>query len=422
MRKRFLFGITLTVLAALGGLWAGTAAANPSGLFVDNQTCSNGRVHALLHWTPDNSGLQFVDLSLNNDNFGSSYSTSGPYPSNQSQEALTQLLPNTRYYARVSTLIGTNFLRSSTLSFLTLSCGGSSGTATPPTNLQGGAFSTSEARFQWTPGGANRYFCFDYARNIQDLFNITGSWRNTGCGTTSNSVVVSGLACGTNYFGRVWTSAGGGLYSSVRGFQTYSCASAISPPVNLAVVFTTKATARLDWDAGKDNRWFCIDTATSQSNLLQFKGDWRNHACWTSTTQVTISGLKCETTYYWRVYAWNFVANAHSSVSTFKTDDCDTDLVVAPIEDVDVEKVGANYHATILVGKPNACHSFGAYESETSGNVIEITVYNTVVDQDACAEVYSTYELVINLGSGFTPGVTYVVIVNDEESDAFKAN
>ena len=423
MRKRFLFAITLAVLSAFGALMAGTATANPSGLFVDNETCSGGRVHALLHWTSDGSGQQFVDLSLRNDNFTSSYSTAGPYPASRTQEALTQLQPNTRYYARVSTLVGSNFLRSSTLSFMTPGCAPTStGNATPPSNLQGAAFSTTQARFQWIPGTNNRYFCLDYARNVQDLLSVSGTWRNSGCGTTGNSVVVNGLACGTTYFARVWTSAGGGLYSPVRSIQTYSCASAITPPTDLAVVFTTKTTARLDWERGKDNRWFCIDTAKSQSDLLGFKGSWRNHACWTSNSQVTISGLTCETNYFWRVYAWNSVTNAHSSVSTFRTDDCDTGLEKAPIEDVDVDKVGSEYHATIVVGKPNACHSFGAYESSSSGNVIELTIFNTVSDDDACAEIYGTYNLVINLGSGFTPGVTYIVEVNDEESDAFTAS
>jgi hypothetical protein len=53
--------------------------------------------------------------------------------------------------------------------------------------------------------------------------------------------------------------------------------------------------------------------------------------------------------------------------------------------------------------------------------VIRITVYNTVAE-GACAEVYSTYDLVINLGSGFFTGVTYTVVVNDDESDSFTAN
>jgi len=414
------------LVVAVGVMSARSATANPTGLFVNSETCVNGRVQALLHWTPDSAGQQFVDLSTRNDNFTSSYATGGPFASSQTQEQLTLLQPNTDYYIRVSTLIGTNFLRSATLKYTTRSCGGSpgggsSGTATPPSNLQAAAFSPTQARFQWIPGAGNNFFCVDFARSLQDLLAITGSWRNSGCGTTTNSHVINGLACGTTYYARIWTPAGGGLYSPVRSVQTYSCASAISPPNSLGVVFTTRTTARLDWEPGLDNRWFCIDTAKSQADLLGYSGTWRNHACWTSVSQATIGGLTCETTYYWRVYTWNFVTNAHSSISTFRTADCDTDLVEAPIVDVDVDKVGSEYHATIVVGKPNSCHSFGAYESEVVGNVIEITLFNTVAD-GPCTEVFSTYTLVINLGSGFFSGVTYIVDVNDDESDAFTAS
>ncbi len=293
--------------------------------------------------------------------------------------------------------------------------------ATPPLHPQAAPISTTEARFQWVPGQENRYFCLDYARSASDLINLTGTWRNSGCGTTSNSHVVSSLACGTKYFARVWTSAAGGLYSSIVTVETLSCARAISAPTGLAVVFATRSTARLDWDAGTDNRWFCIDTAKSRAELLNFGGNWHNHACWSTSTQITIGGLACETTYYWRVFVWNPITRIHSDVSTFRTASCETTLVEAPIEAVDVDKVGGEYVARIVVGRPDTCHSFGSYAAEASGNVIEVTVYNKVAP-NSCAQVSSTYTLTLNLGSGFFSGVTYVVVVNDTEVAYFTAS
>jgi len=432
MRFRIIYGLGLMLLAVFGAVMGGSgvATANPAGLFVSNESCSGGRVYATLNWTPDSAGQQYVDLSARNDNFASSYSTSGPLPSSRTQEPLEQLLPNTTYYMRVSTLIGTEFLRSAMLSYTTRSCGSSGGTgggtssgrATPPLHLQGAAFSATQARFQWLPGAGNRYFCLDYARTLPDLLNRVGSWRNSGCSPNpSNSLIVSNLACGANYFARVWTPAGGGLYSTLVSVQTYSCASVISAPTNLLKIFVTKTKARLDWEAGKDNRWFCIDTARSRSDLLNQGSSWMNHACWTTSTQATISGLRCETVYYWRVYAWNQVSNVHSDVSTFTTDDCDTTQVKAPIEDVDVDRVGNEYFAKIVVGRPDACHSFGSYTADTFGNVIELTVYNKKVS-GSCAQIYTTYTLTINLGSGYATGVRYIVTVNDDESDTFVGN
>ena len=273
----------------------------------------------------------------------------------------------------------------------------------------------------------NRYFCLDYARNLNDLVGRGGTWRNTGCGTTANFIVVSNLACGTTYYARVWTSAGGGLYSGVVSVVTRSAAQRRAartprrPPTGLNVIFTTTSKARLDWTPGKDNRWFCVDTARSRSDLLNLAGTWRNHVCWTTSDQVTITGLRCETLYYWRVYSWNRLTNAHSDIATFTTDDCDTKQVEAPIEDVDVSKVGSDYVAKIVVGRPSACYSFGSYTSSTQGNVIELTIYNRL-EPGSCAAAYTTYTLSINLGSGYFKGVTYIVIVNDDESDVFTAN
>jgi hypothetical protein len=292
--------------------------------------------------------------------------------------------------------------------------------ATPPLHLQGAAISASEARFQWQPGNENRYFCLDYARSLNDLVSRTGTWRNSGCGQTTNSHTLQNLACGSRYYVRVWTSAGGGLYSTHISVETRSCETAISEPTNLAVIFTTRTQARLDWEPGRDNRWFCIDTAKSQNDLLNFSGTWRNHACWTTSSQETIGGLNCETTYYWRVFAWNRITGTHSDVRTFRTDDCDTKHVKAPIEDVEVDRVGGEYHARIIVERPNTCHSFGYFLTETSGNIIEVTVYNQVAS-NGCADVPSSYTLTLNLGSGFFSGVTYIVIVNDAEVDTFTA-
>jgi len=426
MKRRLILGLVVTLLAGMAAFAAGAVRANPSGLFISSQSCAaDGTVDAFLNWTPDSSGQQFVDLTARNDNFSTAYATGGPFNVSLTRANLNRLQPSTTYYARVRTHIGSNILFSSTLAFTTMSCtggGGSGGSSvSPPSNLQAAALSATSARFQWVPGNNNFFFCLDFARSVSDLLSLQGSWRNSGCGNTGNSHVVSNMTCGATYYARVWTAAGGGLYSARTQVTTFPCTSAISAPTNLQVVFETMTTARLDWAPGLDNRWFCVDTAKSRSDLLSYSGTWRNHACWTSASQVTVGGLTCDTLYYWRVYAWNPITNIHSDVSTFHTDDCDDTLVEAPIDDVDVEKVGSNYLATIVAVLSNECHSFASYQVQRSGNVVDITILNSVADEDPCAEVTDTYELTINLGSSFTPGVTYTVVVNDDESDAFLA-
>jgi len=427
MQHRFLLGLGLVLAGIIGGvLTSGLTSANPSGLFVNNQSCqSDGTISASLNWTPDSSGQQFVDLTGRNDNFSSAHSTGGPFNISLTRANLTRLSPNTTYYARVRTQVGGQFLPSSTLAFTTISCtggGGGSSNVSAPTHLQGAAISATSARFQWVPGNGNRFFCLDFALNTADLLTRSGTWRNSGCGNISNSHVVSGLSCGTTYVARVWTSAGGGLYSGQTQVTTRPCASAISPPTNVRVLSESRTTAFVDWSPGADNRWYCVDTAETRSDLLEFEDTWRNHSCWTTASQATIGGLRCDTTYHLRVYAWNVIANVHSGIITFQTDDCDGDLVEAPIDDVDVDQVGDDYHAEITARLPNDCHSFASYQVNRSGNVVNITVLNAVSDDNDCDEEDDTYDLTVNLGDNFTDGVTYTVIVNDDESDTFTAS
>ena len=75
-----------------------------------------------------------------------------------------------------------------------------------PTNLRPEALSGTSIRFQWDRGGDNRWFCLDTALSSADLNSFSGSWRNHHCETTSTSVDVTGLACGTIYFWRIYAS------------------------------------------------------------------------------------------------------------------------------------------------------------------------------------------------------------------------
>src|SRR5690606_34793933 len=125
-------------------------------------------------------------------------------------------------------------------------------------------------------------------------------------------------------------------------FETDSCASTISPPTNLEADLVTSGVV-FDWDAGFGNVWYCVDTALSESDLRGLRNSWRNHGCWTTNTQLVVTGLECGETYYWLVYAWNHVANTKSAVSTVETEACEAHLELAPIVDVDVVQLGDDY-------------------------------------------------------------------------------
>ena len=96
----------------------------------------------------------------------------------------------------------------------------------------------------------------------------------------------------------------------------------------------------------------------------------------------------------------------------------DRTTVPAPIESVDVLVLGSGppqYVLRVRAGLPNGCAKQHGHEIGRDGDVIKVTVLNSMpTDAIACTMIYGTYELSINLGSDFRPGVTYTARVNDK--------
>ena len=91
---------------------------------------------------------------------------------------------------------------------------------------------------------------------------------------------------------------------------------------------------------------------------------------------------------------------------------------LAPIEQVDInvaESFPPQYFVAIVSLQPNSCVSFDAIETTRDGNAIQILVWNLVpADPDVvCAQVVSTTEHNVALGTDFKPGQSYDVQVND---------
>lgn len=90
----------------------------------------------------------------------------------------------------------------------------------------------------------------------------------------------------------------------------------------------------------------------------------------------------------------------------------------APIEQVDInvaESFPPQYFVAIVSLQPNSCVSFDAIETTRDSNSIRILVWNLVPDDPdvLCAQVVSTTEHNVALGTDFKPGQSYDVQVND---------
>lgn len=92
--------------------------------------------------------------------------------------------------------------------------------------------------------------------------------------------------------------------------------------------------------------------------------------------------------------------------------------VQAPIESVDVlvlESSPPQYVLRVRAGLPNGCAKQHGHNIGRDGDVITVTVLNSMpTGAIACTMIYGTYELSINVGTDFRPGVTYTARVNDK--------
>jgi len=94
--------------------------------------------------------------------------------------------------------------------------------------------------------------------------------------------------------------------------------------------------------------------------------------------------------------------------------------VLAPIERLDVrvlESSPPQYVLNVRAGLPSGCAEKNRHEAERVAEAITVTVLNWMPTGSVpCTLIYGSYELNINVGSDFRPGITYSVIVNDKRT------
>lgn len=92
--------------------------------------------------------------------------------------------------------------------------------------------------------------------------------------------------------------------------------------------------------------------------------------------------------------------------------------VPAPIDGVEVivrESFPQQVALRITAGLPSGCAQRHSHSVSRSGDTFNVTVLNSMPSGDPiCTMIYGTYELTVELGSEFAPGVTYTFQVNDK--------
>jgi hypothetical protein len=100
--------------------------------------------------------------------------------------------------------------------------------------------------------------------------------------------------------------------------------------------------------------------------------------------------------------------------------------VHAPIESAEVivrESAPPQYVLRVLSGLPNGCANFGRIEQSRQGDVLEVTVWNSVPASGdvICTLEYGTTDNSVVLAGEFESGKSYDVRVNGESKTRFTA-
>lgn len=85
------------------------------------------------------------------------------------------------------------------------------------------------------------------------------------------------------------------------------------------------------------------------------------------------------------------------------------------------ESYPPQYFLQVKYGLPNGCARPGGHDVSRQGNIVVLTVYyETPADPNIlCTQNYRIGELSIALGSDFTPGQGYEVVVNGKKALTF---
>ena len=182
-----------------------------------------------------------------------------------------------------------------------------------PSNLQATAISSSQINLTWTDNSGN-----------EDGFKIerkTGSGGTYGqIGTVGGGVVAysdTGLTCGSTYYYRVraYNTVGDSSYTSeANGVLTCPLTVPMAPS-NLQATVVSSSQINLSWTDNSSNEdGFKIERkeGVGGTYIIVFTAS-ANASSWANT------GLSANTTYYFRIYAYNSVGNSSYSNEVYST-------------------------------------------------------------------------------------------------------
>ncbi|MBX3473094.1 MAG: N-acetylmuramoyl-L-alanine amidase [Planctomycetes bacterium] len=187
--------------------------------------------------------------------------------------------------------------------------------APAPTGLTATALNATDIQFNWNWSAyADGYFV-DIAQSAADLTAMTGTFQGAGVGRV-NTFTWQGLTPGATYYWRVWAYnvAGGNHGYPTPASITLSAGSPPTAPTGLVATVLGDHELRFTWTAATGQTGYWLDIAQSAADLTAGPGapTFQNVQLAAGATSYDWTGLQDNTTYYWRLFAYNANGGVHA--------------------------------------------------------------------------------------------------------------
>ena len=247
-------------------------------------------------------------------------STVGPSSGGSGSASITGLSANTTYYFRVRATNDGGASGNSNTANATTTSGGTIQPPAAPTVLAATAVSSGQINLSWTDNATSETgFAIDRATNATFTLNLITSTVGPSSGG-SGSASITGLSANTTYYFRVRATNDGGASGNSN---TASATTPRQPPAAPTFLTATAVSAgqiNLSWtDNSIYETGFAIDRATdvnfTQNLITSTVADNGS-----SRASTSVTGLSANTTYYFRVRAFNDGgASANSNTASATT-------------------------------------------------------------------------------------------------------
>jgi titin len=292
------------------------ALAPPTGLIATVLSSTSIK----LDWNHpvDSNATQIVVSKSTN---GLSFSGIGTSPATASYVTVTGLSPETQYWFLIKVRNGSNESKSSNVTNITTPAAGTAPAA--PTSLSLAAVSCNEISLSWTDNADNEENYIIERKEAGGTYSVI----EASLAPDTESYSDTSVSAETAYYYRIKAvnSIGDSAYSNETHITTPACGAVPSAPTGLSAAAASSSEISLTWTDNSDNEdGFKIERKTSGGTFAEVA------TVLTDTTIYSDTTVSPETTYYYRIRAYNTTGDSAYSDEAHATTSAEGAVPSAP--------------------------------------------------------------------------------------------